>query len=289
MRAAVARAAAAAAGARPRGRRGRRLRRLLAALSVVPLCGIVVLARLPAAQTALTAAESRALAASASLGLIVGDVEVVGRNTTKPSTILGALGAERGTPILAVDLERARRQLESLPWVRSATIERRLPQTLFVRLVERQPLAVWQHDGRQELIDAEGEAIAVKDLSRFSELPTVVGADAAKHAAALLAMLGQQPDLARRVTAAVRVDDRRWNLRIDRRVEVLLPEDNAAAAAWARLADLDRTQQLLKRDVEAVDMRLPDRLVLRVATSPTKEAAPAKKAKKAAAVAADRT
>jgi cell division protein FtsQ len=160
--------------------------------------------------------------------------------------------------------------------VRSATIERRLPGTLFVRLVERQPLAVWQHQGRQELIDTQGEIIAVKDLSRFSGLPTVVGTDAASYAAGLLAMLARQPALARRVTAAIRVDDRRWNVRIDHRTDVLLPEDDPAAA-WARLAELERAKQLLQRDVEAVDLRLPDRLVLRIATPPAKQAMPAKK------------
>jgi len=72
---------------------------------------------------------------------------------------MAALDAARGTPILAVKPSRAKEQLESLPWVRSATIERRLPGTLFVRLVERRPLAVWQHGGTQELIDREGTVI----------------------------------------------------------------------------------------------------------------------------------
>lgn len=255
----------------------RALRLIMSMMLVAALCAGIVTLRLPTGQAALAAAQRWALAVSASLGLVVSNVEVVGRKTTKPETILSALAAERGTPILAVDLDRARRQLESLPWVRSATIERRLPGTLFVRLTERQALAVWQHDGRQELIDTEGAVIPVSDLGRFPELPTVVGgADAATHAAGLLAMLAREPALARRVTAAIRVDDRRWNLRIDHRVDVLLPEENPAAA-WVRLADLDRTQQLLKRDVEAVDLRLPDRLVLRVAAPPSKEAAPAKR------------
>jgi cell division protein FtsQ len=273
----------------PPGPRLRHRRRLLAprrvlsmlrwaipAVLAAAVCGGVVLSRMPAGQTLTAIAAARALSASAALGLVVTDIEVEGRKTTRAATILAALGAKRGTPIFAVDPERARRRLESLPWVRSATIERRLPGTLFVRLVEREPLAVWQHDGRQELIDRQGEVIPVKDLGRFSRLPTVVGADAARHAAALLAMLALEPQLAARVTAAVRVDDRRWNLRIDRRVEVLLPEDDPAAA-WAKLARLERTTQVLQRNVEAVDMRLSDRLVLRVATPPGKEAAPAKK------------
>jgi cell division protein FtsQ len=208
-------------------------------------------------------AAATALADSARLGLAVADIEVEGRTTTDRETILAALGAGVGTPIFAVSPSRAKEELEKLPWVRSATIERRLPDTIYVRLVERKPLALWQHDGRIELIDHDGAVIPVRRLDRFAKLPLVVGAHAAQHAAALLDMLASEPDLAGRVGAAVWVGDRRWNLRLDDRVDVLLPEDNPAAA-WAELARLQHTEQLLERDVETVDMRLPDRLVLRV-------------------------
>ncbi len=240
--------------------------------------GMAVLSRLPIGQAILAGAADRALAVSAALGLVVVNIEVEGRETTDGATIMAALNAERGTPILAVSPSRAKQKLESLPWVRSAAIERRLPGTLLVRLVERHPLAVWQHAGRQELVDRQGAVIPVKDLTRFARLPTVVGEDAARHAAALIDMLARQPELAARVTAAVRVDDRRWNLRIDNAIDVLLPEANLGEA-WARLAALERANRLLQRDIQTVDMRLPDRLVLRAAGAPLKEAAPAKKAR----------
>lgn len=240
--------------------------------------GAILLSRLPIGQAILAEAADRALAASAALGLVVGDIEVEGRETTDAATIMAALAARRGTPILAVSPSRAKEQLESLPWVRSAAIERRLPGTIFVRLVERHPLAVWQHAGKQELIDREGAVIPVKDLSRFARLPSVVGDDAASHATALLDMLAREPGLAARVTAAVRVDQRRWNLRIDNAIDVLLPEENSGDA-WARLAALERSSSVLKHDIQTVDMRLPDRLVLRAAAPPPGEAAPVKKAR----------
>jgi cell division protein FtsQ len=220
---------------------------------------------------------SAALALTGRLGLVVSDIEVEGRATTDTATVLAALDAHQGTPILAVNPSRAKAQLEALPWVSSAAIERRLPGTLYVRLVERRPLAVWQHDGKQELIDRDGTVIPVTDLSRFAKLPTVVGDDQARHGAAqLIDLLANEPDLAARVTAAVLVGDRRWNLRIDNAIDVLLPEDDMSGA-WARLADLERTKKLLQRDVQTVDLRLPDRLVMRVADPAPKEAPGPKK------------
>jgi len=265
----------------PRRRRSLfpRLRGAVPAILVALLVGAgyagFIMSRSPDGMALLASAGDRVLAMSAAFGLVVNEINVEGRETTDAATILTALSADRGTPILAVSPDRAKQQLETLPWVRSATIERRLPGTLIVRLSERRPLAVWQHDGKLELIDKQGEVIPVKNLSRFAKLPTVVGERAAVHAAALLDLLGHEPELAARVSAAVRVDNRRWNVRIDNTIDVLLPEEDLQGA-WARLAALERQNNLLKRDVQTVDMRLPDRLVLRTVAPSPKEAAPAK-------------
>src|SRR5271165_995358 len=234
------------------------------------LYGAVQVSRSPLGQSALLYAADRMLDGTARLGLVVTDIKVEGRETTDRETILTALGAGPGTPILAMSPRRAKEQLETLPWVRSAVVERRLPDTLYVRLVERKPLALWQHGGKLELVDREGGVIPVARLDRFAKLPMVVGEGAASHAAELLEMLASDPDLAARVTAAVRVGDRRWNLRIDNAIDVLLPADEAASA-WSQLASLERSSAILKRDVQTIDLRLPDRLVLRVSPEPPKE------------------
>jgi cell division protein FtsQ len=214
--------------------------------------------------------ENRLIALTAYLGFAVTDIAVEGRRTTDPATILAALGAERGTPTLAIDPRRAEARLAALPWVRSARIERLFPGTILVRLTERRPLALWQHGGRIELIDHQGAVIPVGDLGRFASLPLVVGEDAASRADALVRMLAKEPRLAAHVTAAVWVGGRRWNLRLDEGIEVLLPQDDPAAA-WAELARLERKSAILRRDVKTIDMRLPDRLVLRVAAPPAQD------------------
>ena len=238
--------------------------------------GAVRLSRSPLGQSLLQSAADRIIQGTGLLGLTVADITVEGRETTDRETILAALGVGLGTPILAANPTRAKEQLEALPWVRTAVIERRLPDTLYVRLVERKPLALWQHGGKLDLIDREGAVIPVARLDRFAKLPMVVGEGAASHAAELLDMLATEPDLAARVTAAVRVGDRRWNLRIDNAIDVLLPADEAAVA-WGQLARFQRSSALLQRDVQTVDIRLPDRLVLRVTPETPKEAPVSKK------------
>lgn len=215
----------------------------------------------------LAQAQSALMEMTARLGLRVEDIEVVGRHTTAAKTILAALDARRGTPIFAVDPSRAAVRLDKLPWVRSAVIERRLPDTLYIHLAERHPLALWQHDHRIQLIDRRGKVIRVADLAPFAKLPMVVGAAAAPLARKLLDMLATEPNLAARVTVAEWVGQRRWNLHLDDGITVMLPTQDAEAA-WRQLERLQKTQAILKRNVTTVDLRLPNRLVLRLAAPP---------------------
>ena len=63
---------------------------------------------------------------------------------------------------------------------------------------------------------------------------------------------------------AVRVGGRRWNLRFHGGTDVRLPE-TGAAEAWAQFARIERQHGVLQRDVDSIDLRLPDRLVVRTA------------------------
>ncbi|MDJ0610522.1 MAG: FtsQ-type POTRA domain-containing protein [Kiloniellales bacterium] len=212
---------------------------------------------------------------SARAGFSVQEVLVEGRVRTEADQVLGALDVSRGAPILALDAEDARRRLEALPWVARASIERRLPDEIYVRLSERTPLALWQIDGEVSVIDRDGEVIRGIEPDRFARLPLVVGKDAPRDTAALLAMLGGAPKLSELVTAAVRVGSRRWNLRLKGGIEVRLPEKNPEEA-WARLADLQSRHDLLARDVVTIDMRLPGRLLVRSGDAKPLEKRPSK-------------
>ena len=196
-------------------------------------------------------------------GLTVDDVLVVGRRETRRSDLLSAIGAQRGDPIIVFDPAAARERVLNLGWVADAEVERRLPNTIFVRLLERTPVAVWQRNGTFSLVDSEGAVIGKNKSGQRRDLTLIVGADAPKHASTLLAMLDTQPQLMERVVAAIRVAERRWNLQLDNGIDIRLPEANPQAA-WDRLAELEAEHKLLERDIIAIDLRLPERLVVRM-------------------------
>lgn len=198
-----------------------------------------------------------------SSGLTVQDVIVSGRRHARHAEILDALNAARGELILDVSPETARQRIEVLGWVRSATVRRQFPGTIQVNIVERRPFALWQRSGQVSLIDREGQVIGSEDLAEFSTLPVIVGKDAPQHVGALVAVLSRQPMLLAHLDAATRVSGRRWDIRLSSGLEIRLPQ-HGVAEAWDLLATLVTDHRLLERDVIAIDLRVKDRLAIRL-------------------------
>ena len=212
----------------------------------------------------LSMAGDATLAASAQAGLSLQTVEVHGRGETRQADVLGAIGAARGAPLLGLDIDAMRERLTALPWIVSAEVERRYPDRLMVTVTEAEPMALWQRSQKLFLVSRAGKVIETADLGRYSKLLVIVGDNAPERAEDLFDLLAQQPDLKKRVTAAIFVGKRRWNLRLDNGIDVKLPEEDPAAA-WSRLADLQKQYGLLEKDVRIIDLRLPDQVVLRQA------------------------
>ena len=212
---------------------------------------------------------------SADAGFKVNDVSVTGRGRTPPSDILSALRVERGDSILAVDLDEVKSRLENIPSVQTAIVERRLPDALRVTITERRPVALWQHDDTFQLVDRNGHPFP-GSVDGFQHLPLVVGEGAPLASAELFQLLQKEPSLAPRVKAAIRVSNRRWNLRLDdaqHGLEARLPE-NDLEGALHHLAQLESNRSLSSRHVDMVDLRVADRMVVKTApeqtaTSPT--------------------
>jgi cell division protein FtsQ len=201
--------------------------------------------------------------ATAGLGLVVADIVIDGRVKTPQSLVLQALGTKPGMPILQLSVAEARARLEALTWVREASVERHWPSTVSVTITERRPFALWQKDGKFQLIDRAGAMVTDSNLNDFADkVPLVVGDGADQAAVALIDLLGTQPDLLNRMVAAIRVAGRRWNLCMRNGADVLLPE-GAEQPALVRLAEYQAKHQVLDRPMREIDLRLPDQLRLR--------------------------
>lgn len=201
--------------------------------------------------------------AATQAGFTISRVTIEGQSRTKDKDLVKALGVGGGDSILSFNTASAQRRIEELPWIREAEVMRLLPSTLHVIIAERRAYARWQLNGKTYLIDRDGSMIGDADMSRDAVLPLIVGEGAAAGYNALVTLLGRHHTLRQRLRAAIRVADRRWTLKLQDGIEILLPEERVADALdW--VSEADRTQGLLSRALRAVDMRLGDRVTVRL-------------------------
>lgn len=211
------------------------------------------------------------------VGFGVKRVTVDGQTNVTDSAITTALAAGPETLMLAFDTDAAKARLEAVPWIRHAQVMRLLPSTLQVIIEEREPYAVWQNQGKTFVVDEAGVVLAPALPQAFPQLPLVVGEGASKHAAELYATLEPYHDLKRKMLAALRVGDRRWTLKLRTGAEIMLPDGNIEMALES-LTKLEQERNVLGRDFAAIDLRLLDRITVRMrepATIPLDETGPA--------------
>lgn len=206
--------------------------------------------------------DTRAVAAVDTPWFPIEDIKSTGAHFTRKKDLLEAIDAKPGDAMGDLDPEIVRARIESIPWVESARVARLWPATVEIQIVEKQPYALWQIKGVTWLIDTRGKQITKDDIAEFAGLPLVVGPGAPQHCAALIEVLNKFPVVQRRVKASVRVGDRRWDLHLKNGMQVRLPEDGVEDAL-ARLTALEQEQKIFDRDIESVDLRLPDRLVVK--------------------------
>ncbi len=209
-------------------------------------------------------------------GFTVKRIDVRGVDRMDRLAIYAVALDQESTAMPLVDLGMIREKLLRYPWVGDARVSRRLPDTLVVDIVERTPVAVWQHRQKLALIDKDGIVLAPVALDAMPEaLPLVIGPAANRQAAPLATLLDAAPALKPMLAGATWVGGRRWDLRFHSGETLALPEGNQAASeALVKFARMDGVARLLGQGFVRFDMRVPGKFVVRVSKEPGKVVAP---------------
>ncbi len=202
-------------------------------------------------------------ALTAGLGFSVASIEIRGLSEADSTEISDRIDVTQTSSLLMVDAEKARARIAEIPWISDVSVKKLYPNRIVVNLSERLPFALWQDDGKVKVVDKTGAVMSDVLETRNAGLPLVVGQGANTRVEEAVALIQSAPTIRAKFRAAVLVAERRWNLITTDGIEVLLPEENPQAAL-ARVATLQETKKLLDRDLVVVDMRVPDRLFVRL-------------------------
>jgi cell division protein FtsQ len=198
-----------------------------------------------------------------SLGFRIAAVALSGEKEVSREEILTTAGVTGRASLLFLDADAARAHLMANPWIADAAVLKLYPDRLQITITERQAFALWQKNGRVSVIAADGTVLEPFVERRYIGLPLVVGAGAEHEAKDFLAIIDRYPGIRSQVRASILVAQRRWNLRLTNGLDIDLPETNVDQA-MDRLVALDRDKKLLSRDITLVDLRLADRVTVRL-------------------------
>ena len=203
---------------------------------------------------------------TAKVGFKVEDIEIVGTRRVDQMKVYDIILERAKGPILLVDIDGIRKDLSEYGWIKDVRISRQLPTKLYVEIIERKPVAVWQHQGRYQLLDDEGEVLDSVTEGQIGSMPLVTGANADKQLVALRELLDKAQSLKSQVAGASWVGNRRWDLRFRTGETLALPEgDELAAQALVNFTRMDGIHRLLERNIIHFDLRDPDRMYMREA------------------------
>jgi cell division protein FtsQ len=235
---------------------------LTGAVTVLALALAATLATGHRGQRLITAVGTSIDSRFGAAGFRLKTIQVQGASPLASADIVKAAQIYQDQPLLGLNLKALKARVEAVGWVKEARIVRLLPDTLVVAVVERRQLAVWQHAGRQMVIDDHGQPIPEADPSHFPTLPLVVGEGGAEHAPEILPVIAQRPKLMGLMDALVRVDDRRWDVRMKDGSLIQLPADGVENALM-QLEHLDQRSRILELGFDRIDLRNPDVVAVR--------------------------
>lgn len=196
-------------------------------------------------------------------GFGVQHIGVSGNHELSQDEVVQLSGLQLTASLPFLDPKILQTKLSAVPMIAEATVTKLYPDRLLIDIRERVPYAIWQQDGQVQVISEDGTPIETLSDPRFLRLPHVVGPDANMRVKEFAALIDSVPDLRDQIRAGILVSKRRWTLKLQNGVDIKLPEI-APEAALKAFATIERAEGLTKRAVLAIDLRLPDRITVRL-------------------------
>jgi len=198
---------------------------------------------------------------SGDLGLKLNDIIIEGNNKTSIKEIKEITNPEIGKPIFLIDITSLKKKIEKLPWVKIAVVDRQLPSTLYIAIIERKPIAIMQKNKSIFLVDDTSNIIKTDNMSDFLHLPIFVGEDVEEYIPYMLAILRKNANIFPHIEYIIRISERRWNIRLDNKLEIKMPEENFEQT-YDLLTSLEYKNILFSGEFSTIDLRIAGKIYM---------------------------
>lgn len=189
-------------------------------------------------------------------------IEFDGQEHVPEILLLKASGLRYKNNIFNISVDNVKEKLEQISWIKSVSVQRKLPNKISVRVAERVPIAIYQLNYKLYLIDIDGKILENDGIGDFDNLPIIVGEGAEKVTRQFLYVLGKFPKIQNQLAFAVYVGKRRWNMKINKGITVKLPEKHLGYAMQI-LDEIAGENGFFNDDIQGIDLRNLDRVIVK--------------------------
>lgn len=197
------------------------------------------------------------------VGFNLKEILIEGHDRLKSSEILNDLKLVQKNPLFSFSLTKIQEDALKNPWIRSIAIQRQLPSTLYFRVVERRPIALWKDEKNTTyMVDDEGDLIHATIPIEYQLLPTIIGQNAHKQTPKIIKIIQDFSVISSRLTGLAFVGERRWDLILDKKLHIQLPEEKTKEAL-AKLEKLQIDHKIFEKNILKIDLRVAHKTIIK--------------------------
>ena len=207
--------------------------------------------------------EDKLMAMSSDAGFQVENIFVEGREHLDANTLMAIIDMQSGQALFSSDLDQMRMKIEALEWVKSAVIQRRAPNDVYIKITENMPIALLKKGKKNlKLLDKNGRIIDVPIDARFKNYLIVSGEGVEDEVYDLVYQLNMYPNIVERMDMAQWISQRRWDLITKEGIRIQMPTDDFDHGL-GRLNQLQEESSILLQPLDLLDLRQDNKIIAR--------------------------
>tara|TARA_B100001013_G_scaffold273348_1_gene174059 strand:+ start:226 stop:960 length:735 start_codon:yes stop_codon:yes gene_type:complete len=196
-------------------------------------------------------------------GMVLSEVWVKGRHNQNKNEILNAININIGDSTLLIDLDLIRDKINQLPWIANSSVYLQSRGILEIDVLEYIPVAVYELNNINYLIDINGNKIIQISPYDYIDLIRVLGENALQSMDEIKLIVKTLKNNNLSLNKIERIGNRRWNIYFSEGFYVKLPSKNPQSAL-SRLENFFFTYDVKSEKLAFIDLRLLDTLTFKL-------------------------
>ena len=197
-------------------------------------------------------------------GFNLQNIHITGNNNVQKEDILKRINVKEYKTIFDINLLTIHNRLLMNEWIETLKIERTLPSSITIKIVEKKPIAIWQTKIGDKLITKDGSIISNANITTFkNHLPIIIGEGANTNAYLILNILRKNQELYNNVWSISYINKRRWNVHFKQGLIVLLPQKDILAS-WTKIDFLQKKYKIFNIGLTEIDIRNKDQIFAKI-------------------------